>query len=152
MQLLSFLSIFVVLAAVLANNPPFRNNDFEYLISNTKLPYLEAYAACKRYGYTLAIEKSAEDTVKVNEALGKDGDLVDERHFLGGIRENSVVFLNKWMWLEQGEMFNYTNWYPDEELSYDCLSKHAVNSTGYQGEWTTDICTEAHYFICQKNF
>jgi len=34
---------------------------------------MQAYATCKRYGYTLAMERSAEDTVALNDAITAAG-------------------------------------------------------------------------------
>ncbi|XP_030757082.1 uncharacterized protein LOC115882953 isoform X2 [Sitophilus oryzae] len=82
----------------------------DYAFSVVRLNFLQAYAACKRYGWTLATEKNELQTNTLAEEI-KANKIQSVAYWIGGFYQSDQEFLPRWIWLETGESLNYTNCY-----------------------------------------
>ncbi|KAL1502013.1 hypothetical protein ABEB36_007226 [Hypothenemus hampei] len=99
----------------------------DYHISNIRANYLEAYVICKKSGYTLAMERTEQET-KIIEALIESQNVEITYFYLGGYNE-ATNFGKQWFWFDINEEINYDHWYSAIYKSSDCLLRTPLNST-----------------------
>ncbi|XP_030760127.1 uncharacterized protein LOC115885368 [Sitophilus oryzae] len=161
--------IFVItLTTVLSSKLPenFLALGENYVYSVALLDFFQSYAACKRFGWTLATEKNERETTILAQEIKANG-LEDTVHWLGGFYQIDKEFIPRWMWLETGESFNYTHWYGESQTTtsspgYKAMSTHPGKATAssnlclekygfkvHDGQWVATNCEKELYFICQ---
>ncbi|ENN79472.1 hypothetical protein HUJ04_013195 [Dendroctonus ponderosae] len=118
----------------------------EYYISTEALSFMQAYATCKRNKYTLARERSLEDSDALNSAI-KKAKATTHDFFIGGMYDFTGIFTPVWLWVEDGEEITYDHWASGASQTSECLVRSSL-TTG-DGYWLSSSCTESRYFICE---
>ncbi|XP_030747016.1 perlucin-like [Sitophilus oryzae] len=149
---LIWLLIFVPLAATIKITD-FKNST-KYHLSTIEATFPQALFTCKLYGWTLATEKTAQDTANLESFLTQSGQ-TSESIWLGGVYQVINELAAKWIWIESGLELSYTNWQSGEpafsnSTTYStCFKKNALSGT-YSGQWYANTCeTTSYYFVCE---
>ncbi|KAF7273081.1 lithostathine-1-beta-like [Rhynchophorus ferrugineus] len=150
MHLLLFFTLLGLHAVVGSlNYTSFVHSD-NYHVSTSTDTFANALFNCKRMGWTMAIEDSAEATAAVNKILNDtshNGDNV----WIGGVYQEISGYFSQWIWIDSGAIIEYTNWQsgePSASSSNPCVRKNAQSSS-YPGQWYAYSCTNTLYFVCK---
>lgn len=67
------------------------------------------------------------------------------------IAGNDLATEGRYNWFTSGEIFQYTNWGPNEPNNNG--NESCVEINGFRGKkWNDRICTHLNFYLCEKSF